>query len=244
MELMPKISVQNVSFNYSEDIKILNEISLNIFAGDRVCLLGTNASGKSTLLKIMAGLLSPTNGQVLFEGYPVNKVRKGEICYVFQDAEYQIVASTVEADVAFGAENLALPQEEIEKRVTDSLSVVNLLHKRYADVECLSGGQKACLVLADALVMQPSVLLLDNVTEHLDKYGQEMVEQLLQKFNAKGVTIVSAEHSLGKIRNCDRVFILKNGSIVAEKMPDEIFEMTDLELAKLGFLQIENFFTQ
>lgn len=242
MEQTVKISLKNISFDYPDGAKILNEISLNIYAGERVYLLGANASGKSTLLKIMAGLLSQTGGEVLFEGKSLEQARKGEICYVFQDAEYQIVASTVEADVAFGAENLALPREEIEKRVSDSLEAVELSHKRFSDVECLSGGQKSCLVIADALAMKPSVLLLDDAPGHLDKTGQEKMEQLLQKLKAKGVTIISAEYSLNKIKNCDRVFVLKDGRIVAEKTPNEIFAMTDFELAELGFLRMENLF--
>ena len=240
MEQTPKISLQNISFSYSKDNKTLNEISLDIFSGERVCLLGANGSGKTTLLKIIAGLLSQTSGDALLDGRPVMEARKGEVCYVFQDAEFQIVASTVEEDVAFGAENLALPQEEIERRVCDSLEAVKLSHKRYADVECLSGGQKSCLVIADALAMKPSVLLLDDATSHLDKSGQERIGELLQRLHDGGTTIISAEYSLNKIKKCDKVFVLKDGKIVMQKTPEEIFAMTDIELAELGFLRMDN----
>ena len=119
--------------------------------------------------------------------------------------------------------------------------VSRLFHqKRYADVECLSGGQKSCLVIADALAMKPSVLLLDDATSHLDKSGQERIGELLQRLHDGGTTIISAEYSLNKIKKCDKVFVLKDGKIVMQKKPEEIFAMTDIELAELGFLRMEN----
>ena len=240
MNKTPKISLKNVSFAYGQDNKILNEISLEIQTGNRVCFLGGNGSGKTTLLKIIAGLLDHTSGQVMLDGKPMSEAKKSEVCYVFQEAEFQIVASTVEEDVAFGAENLCLPTEEIEERVATSLDAVGLTHKRCSDVECLSGGQKSCLVLAGMLAMKPSVILLDDATCHLDSKGRERLEEVLQRLKAEGKTIISAEYSLDKIENCDRVFVLQGGAIVAEKTQEEIKAMTDSELAELGFFRKSN----
>ena len=203
-------------------------ISLRIAPGAWVALLGSNGSGKSTLARIFNALLVPTQGSSLVCGWDTGKeehhaaVRR-EVCMVFQNPENQIVAATVEEDVAFGPENLGLPSEEIVSRVRWALEVVGLTALGRQPVYALSGGQKQRLAVAGALALRPRCLVLDEATSMLDPQGRADLASVLRELHAEGMTLVSITHRLEEILDCDEVHVLHRGQQVWHGAPLDFF---------------------
>ena len=225
---MDIIEIENLQHRFSNGILGLNQINLKIQAGAFVVVAGPNGSGKTTLIRHLNGLLRPTAGRVKVAGVSVQKdlLRARRLVgMMFQDADSQIVGETVQADVAFGPENLRLDVDQINKRVTAALEVVGL--KDYADrrPHLLSGGEKRRLAIAGILAMEPKVIVFDEPFASLDYPGVKQVLKQILALHQVGHTILVITHDLEKVlAHADRLVIMQNGKIVKDGAPAEIVD--------------------
>ena len=238
---MDGILLENVTFRYGEEKQtVLENIDLFIGKGEFVTILGANGSGKSTLSSLMNGIVLPTEGRVTVDGMDVTDeskildIRK-KVGHVFQDPDNQIVSSVVEEDVAFGPENLGIPQQEIQERVTDALSEVGMLDYRLKSTYDLSGGQKQRIAIAGILAMHPDYIVLDEPTAMLDPDGRKTVLEIVKDINRRGVTIILITHFMDEVIMSDRTVVLSKGHVVKTGTPREI--LTDTELLEKNNLE-------
>lgn len=231
---MEIIKVENVTYAYkqyeSAPLEALKGITLSINEGEFVALVGANGSGKSTLAKHLNGLLVPKSGDVFVFGHNtrddknIYEIRKN-VGVVFQNPDNQMVANIVEDDVAFGPENLGVPRDEIERRITWALDVVNMTEYRHSTPHNMSGGQKQRIAIAGVLAMKPRVLVLDESTSMLDPEGRREVMDVVKKLNEEeGITVVHITHHMDEVVNCDRVIVMDKGKIVLQDTPKALFK--------------------
>ena len=233
------IKVDNVIYNYeSSQESALSEVNLEIYEGEFIAIIGTNGSGKSTLAKLFNALLLPTSGRVFINGINTSneidlwKIRS-KVGMVFQNPDNQLIAALVEDDVAFGAENLGIPADEIERRVDLSLDSVGMLDFKNFAPHKLSGGQKQRIAIAGVLAMNTKCIVLDEPTAMLDPQGRQEVLKTVKKLHSQGMTIIYITHFMEEAINADRVVVMEFGRIIKVGTPREIF--TDVEsLKKLG----------
>jgi energy-coupling factor transport system ATP-binding protein len=227
------IEVEKVTFEYplSEDhtIKALDNISLEINEGEYIALIGPNGSGKSTLARHLNAILLPTSGEVRVYGFPTSaeeyrwEIRR-RVGMVFQNPDNQIVATTVEEDVAFGLENLGIETPVILERVNEALELVGLYPLRNHAPHLLSGGQKQRLAIAGVVAMRPRCLVLDEPTAMLDPRGRREVLETVRKMNRQeGITVVHITHFMEETLEAGRVVVMNKGNIIEDGRPEEIF---------------------
>lgn len=231
------ISIENVTFSHpvhgGSVAPALTDINLAIREGEFIAILGANGSGKSTLARHLNGLLIPTSGRVLVAGLDTREtITLGRIRSLvgmaFQYPEDQIVATTVEEDIAFGPENLGLPAAEIRRRVSNALEATGLTAHRSRPPHLLSAGQTQRLALAGILAMQPKVIVFDEPTSMLDPLGRRMVMAQLNEFHRKGTTVVLVTHHMDEAAQAGRVIVLNQGRLVMDGAPREIFAASNL----------------
>jgi energy-coupling factor transport system ATP-binding protein len=221
----------------------LNSVSLQIEKGDFVGLIGHTGSGKSTLIQHMNGLLKPTSGKILINGFDItsskaklSEIRK-KVGLVFQYPEYQLFEETVEKDVAFGPNNLGIEPEEVNRRVKESLEMVGLNYDEIRGKSPfeLSGGQKRRVAIAGVIAMKPEVLILDEPTAGLDPKGRdEILEQILALHAKQGITVILVSHSMEDIaRYVSKIFVMDGGSLVLAGDPAEVFSHVE-KLEEIG----------
>ena len=203
-------------------------IDLEIPAGQYVCVLGGNGSGKSTLLQLMNTLVPPSAGRVRVfgletagEGNPI--AIRSRCASVFQHPEDQMVTSIVADDVAFGPENLRVPQPEIARRVDAALEATGMGEFAQSDPADLSGGQMQRVAIAGALAMEPEILLLDEPCAMLDARGRADVRAIIGRLSARGITIVHVTHFMEDALDADRAIVLERGRIAFDGMPEQAF---------------------
>ena len=203
-------------------------IDLEIPAGQYVCVLGGNGSGKSTLLQLMNALVPPSAGRVRVfgletagEGNPI--AIRSRCASVFQHPEDQMVTSIVADDVAFGPENLCVPQPEIARRVDAALEATGMGEFAQSDPADLSGGQMQRVAIAGALAMEPEILLLDEPCAMLDAQGRADVRAIIGRLSARGITIVHVTHFMEDALDADRAIVLERGRIAFDGMPERAF---------------------
>jgi energy-coupling factor transport system ATP-binding protein len=217
----------------------LQGVDLVVERGEFVVLIGPNGSGKSTLARHFNGLLLPTTGRVWIDGLLTSDPRhlwqvRQRVGMVFQNPESQLVASTVEEDVAFGPENHALPSEEIRRRVDDALNVVGLSRYRTHPPQMLSGGQKQLVAIAGALATCPACIVFDEPTSMLDPPGRRQVLETITRLNAEeSLTVVMITQSMDEAAAARRVLVMSGGRIVMDAPPAEVFEQGE-RLRTLG----------
>ena len=195
-----------------EGVRILKNVNLTIEKGSSYLLVGRNGSGKTSLLRVMAGLISPTSGKIFIDDREVKDVLelRSVTGYIFQNPQTQVIGCTVEEDVAFGLENLGLDREVMKKRVEEVLKEVELLELRCEEPITLSGGQLQRLAIASVIALEPSFLLLDEPLSMLDERSKEDVLSLLKKFHrSKGLVV--ATHDIEHYDFCDYVIYMDNG---------------------------------
>ena len=217
----------------------LNGVDLMIDQGEYLALLGANGSGKTTLLKLLNALLIPSQGEVLVKGISTVEAQQLELVrqtcgMIFQNPDNQIVATTVEEDIAFGLENLALPSKEIRRRVDAVAKRLGLTHLLQHPPHLLSGGEKQRTAIAGILAMQPACILMDEPTAMLDPAGRFEVLKTVKDLNkVESLAVVHVTHDPAEAVEADRIVVLERGRIVADGKPEEI--LTDLKLLhKLG----------
>jgi len=236
------IDIQKVNFRYPEDAEdclVLRDIQLSINEGEFVCIIGANSSGKSTLGRLMNALYIPEHGSVRINGLLTSDIAnvvpiRKTVGMIFQNPDNQIVATTVEEEVAFGPENLCLPSIEIRQRVDESLSLTGLSEYSQTPPHLLSGGQKQLLAIASILAMKPSCIVFDEPTSLLDPKSRAMVIQKIVELNQQGITIVLITHRMEEVLLSHRVLVLFQGKIVQDLSPQELFHMDEKELQRMS----------
>ena len=213
--------------------KALDGISLDIEKGSFVAVVGMNGSGKSTLAKCLNGLLLPTEGSVTVDGMSTADDERiwdirSRVGMVFQNPDNQLVSSIVEDDVAFGPENLGIEPSEIRRRVDDALHKVGMYDKRDKGAHMLSGGQKQRIAIAGAVAMRPECIVFDEPTAMLDPAGRESVMEIIEELNSEGITVVLITHFMEEALEADRVIVLNDGKLLADKSPEDLFADADL----------------
>ncbi len=238
------IKLENLTFYYGEAEKpALRDVSLEIRDGELVLLTGPSGGGKSTLCRLLNGLIphfygGKLAGSIEVNGLDVKKHSTTEMAtvvgMVFQDPENQLVAMDVEREIAFGLENLAFPRDLIARRIEESLDTLGISALRYRQVHELSGGEKQKVAIASVLALHPDILALDEPTSELDPKGAEDVLSVVERLNDElGITVILIEHRLDRVAHlADRVIVLHEGKVIADGKPDEI--MGDGETAGIG----------
>lgn len=219
----------------------LDGISLDIDKGSFVAVVGMNGSGKSTLAKCLNGLLAPTAGRVIVDGFDTAEeehiwdVRR-RVGMVFQNPDNQIVSSIVEDDVAFGPENLGVEPKEIRRRVDNALKRVGMYELRDKGAHMLSGGQKQRIAIAGAIAMRPDCIVFDEPTAMLDPKGRASVMGIIRDLNAEGITCVLITHFMSEAEQADRVIVLKKGKVICDTTPEALF--SDREMIEKAGLEM------
>lgn len=211
----------------------VDNVNIDIKAGDFVAVLGHNGSGKSTFAKHLNALVMPTEGTVYVDGMDTKdadntlKVRQ-TAGMVFQNPDNQIVGTIVDEEVGFGPENIGVPTEEIWERVEKSLKAVGMYKFRNASPNKLSGGQKQRVAIAGIVAMKPKCIVLDEPTAMLDPLGRKEVINVLHELNQKeGVTIILITHYMEEVIDADHVFVMDGGKLVMEGTPRQVFSQVD-----------------
>lgn len=223
------IEFRNVSFRYREEHPwVLKHCSFEIYEDESIAIIGHNGSGKSTIAKLINGLLFPQEGEILIAGKPVTEetiwdIRK-DVGMVFQNPDNQFVGTTVQDDVAFGMENRGIPREEMISRIEASLTAVGMQDYHLTEPHRLSGGQKQRVAIAGVLAVSPKVLILDEATAMLDPKGRtEIMNTLNQVQEKNNLSLITITHDLHEVVQSDRVIVMNHGEIWDEATPREIF---------------------
>lgn len=236
--MLPFIELNQVSFHYpeaSEDQNAVQEIHLKIESGEFLSIVGANSSGKSTLGRLINALYIPQKGTVTVNGMVTSDlsltipIRK-TVQMVFQNPDNQIVATTVEEEVAFGPENLQLLPEEIQKRVTESLQLVDLEAYRLYPPHLLSGGQKQLLAIASVLAMHPACIIFDEPTSLLDPVNRRMIIQKIQDLDKIGMTTIYITHRMDEVLLSERAIVMNEGKIAYDGKPTDLFALDQEKL--------------
>ncbi len=232
--------VQEVSFSYRSygelpvDVPALENVSAKIVKGDFVVILGRNGSGKSTFSRLLNALLVPQKGIVLVAGKETSNEEnvwniRSTAGMVFQNPDNQIIATTVEEDVAFGPENLGVEPSEIRKRVDEALRTVGIEEFKKNAPHLLSGGQKQRVAIAGILAMKPECIILDEATSMLDPVGRREVIKVLKKLNEEeNITIIHITHHMDEAAMANRLIIIDHGQIVLDGTPKEVFSNVEM----------------
>ncbi len=234
------IEVKGLGFSYhnedKEPIRILKDISFDVKQGEFIAILGHNGSGKSTLAKLMNVVLSSEDGviegSIKICGREINRelteddiydIRKN-VGMVHQNPDNQIVATTVEEDVAFGPENLGIPSEEIRKTVDDCLQKVGMTEYAKHAPHRLSGGQKQRVAIAGIIAMKPRVVIFDESTAMLDPGGRDEVMKTIHRMREEeGVTVLLITHYMNEAAEADRIIVLNDGELFMQGTPEQVF---------------------
>lgn len=237
-----KIIIEDVSFSYENADEnsgkaprlALDGISASIEKGSYTAILGSNGSGKSTLAKIIDILEVPDSGRVVIFGKDTSndelfwQIRE-HCCCVFQNPDNQIVGTMVEEDVAFGPENLGIPNPELRELVDQALKDVGLYELKDRETTALSGGQKQKLAIAGALAMKPDILILDEATAMLDPTSRDDFLSVVERMRVeKNLTLITITHDMTEALRCDKLIIINKGKVALEGTPEEIFMSEDL----------------
>ena len=243
MEQKPNVlplRMEDVSYQYEPDARpAVSHVTLEVERGSFVAVLGHNGSGKSTLAKLMNALFLPTEGRVLVCGMDtlteekVWNIRR-HAGMVFQNPDNQIVANVVREDVAFGLENLGVPQDEMVRRVEAALSAVRMSEFAETAPHMLSGGQKQRVAIAGVLAMEPELIIMDEATAMLDPSGRAEVLATVRKLNREqGMTVVWITHFMEEAAVADRLVVMNDGSVAMEGTPRQVFSRVE-EIKALG----------
>lgn len=230
------LKAEQLSYTYEgSDVPALNGLSLEIRRGRKVACMGANGSGKSTFFLCCNGIRKPDSGQLFFEGHPLDYSKKGllslrsKVGVVFQDPDNQLFSANVLQEISFGPLNLGLTQQETRRRaekVMERLGIASFAHR---PVHALSGGQKKLVAIADILVMEPSLILLDEPAAALDPIHTRIVREIIDEISASGITVVTATHDVDYAWSwADDVLLFHEGQLLAFGSPKDVFTQKKL----------------
>ncbi len=230
------IKLDKVSYAYpgrqGETVPAIQDVTLRIAEGEYVALAGANGSGKSTLARLLNALLVPDSGVVTIASRDTKNTQnhlyiRRTVGMVFQRPEDQMIASTIEDDVAFGPENLAVPPEEIQTRVRQALDTVGLYSLRHRRPDMVSVGQMQRVALAGVLAMHPRCIVFDEATAMLDPAGRQTVRELMARLNREGLTIINITHFMEEALDATRLVVLNQGRVALDGKPEDVFRSVD-----------------
>ena len=228
------IDAQDVHYSYEEDAgEAVRGVTLQVRRGEFLCILGHNGSGKSTLAKLLNGLFIPTAGKITVCGMDTRDEEKQldvrrSAGMVFQNPDNQLVATIVEEDVAFGPENLGVPQKELRGRVNGALAAVNMSEFARSSPHKLSGGQRQRIAIAGVLAMQPDIMIMDEPTAMLDPMGRREVINTVMRLNKQEhITVVLITHFMEEAALAERLIIMHEGKIAMEGKPRRVLSQIE-----------------
>lgn len=240
------LEIKNLSFAYEEK-QVLKDIHFAVRRGERVAVMGSNGAGKSTFFLNLNGVLQADSGEIFLEGKKIGKkdfleLRK-RVGFVFQDADSQMLASNVRAEISFGPMNLGLGRAEVKERVDEVIQYLSLSDLQEKAPHYLSGGEKKRVSIADILAMKPDVLIFDEPMAALDPVNARKVEEILKSLHKRGKTLIIATHDVDfAYRFADRIVVFCDGKLIADEIPRVIFGMEEImqqaHLKKPAILEI------
>ncbi len=213
------LQVKNLSYTYGNEKEALKNINLDIYQGEKIAVLGSNGAGKSTFFLNINGVLNSSKGSIIYKGKVItkkdlNELRKN-VGIVFQDADNQIIASTVLGEVSFGPMNLKLSKEEVKNRVYEAMEYMNITDFKDRPPHYLSGGEKKRVSIADIIAMKPEIIIFDEPTASLDPLNISILEEVLDKLSKEEKTIMISTHDMDfAYRWADRIIVFHNGQVV------------------------------
>ena len=234
------IQCTDIFYTYPDNsFPALKGISFSVNAGERVAVMGANGSGKTTLIRCINGLIRPDSGSISVDGLSLDnpdhlyEIRR-RVGMVFQNPDNQIVATTIERELAFGLENLGIPQQEIRSKIESALKRFRLDQYRNHPPHLLSGGERQKLALASIWVMEPQYLILDEPTSLLDPRSRMKIFDLLDaEMDGRNLGIVLVTQIPEESFKCDRLVVLENGNVLYDDHPAKVFLNTE-QLKKAG----------
>jgi cobalt/nickel transport system ATP-binding protein len=234
------LQIEHLTFSYEEQRRALDDVSLVIHAGERIAVLGENGAGKSTFFLNLNGVRVPDSGRILLKGEEITKKNRTllhkEVGIVFQDADNQIIASTVKAEIAFGPMNMGVSRPEVEERTRRAMEEMDLSEYAGRPPHYLSGGEKKRVSIADIIAMDSSVVIFDEPTASLDPENAAMLEAVLDRLQKAGKTILLSTHDVDfAYRFAERILVFSGGHLIADDTPDNIF--LDEELLRRSHLK-------
>ncbi len=225
---MKAIEVKNLSFAYDETSTAIKDVSFSVEEGTYTTVIGHNGSGKSTVAKLIAGLLEKKSGEIRLGGLELNLENltaiRSMIGIVFQNPDNQFIGSTVRDDIAFGLENHCVPQQDMDEIINLNAGRVNMT--KYLDKEPshLSGGQKQRVAIAGVLAMKPKILIFDEATAMLDPQGKDEIKRVIRDIHKESsLTILSITHDIDEVAHSDYVIALNKGTVAMTGTPHEVF---------------------
>lgn len=227
------LKLTRLFYSYEGKNNALDGIDLTICSGEKIAVVGANGAGKSTFFLCLNGVLSCDQGTVEIRGKPVGKKNLRElrklVGIVFQDADSQIIAPTVAAEISFGPMNLKLPISEVRERVNRSVAYMNLKGFEERPPHNLSGGEKKRVTIADIIAMEPEVLVFDEPATALDPVSQQMLEEVLDRLHREGKTLLISTHDVDfAYRFAERVLVFAGGRIIADGPPETVFDTDEV----------------
>ena len=211
------IKVENLCFEYEPGLQTISNISFQIHKGEYVAILGHNGSGKSTIAKLLIGLLEKKSGEIYIDDYQFNlenlyKIRE-KVGIIFQNPDNQFIGATVRDDIAFGLENICVPREQMDELINRYSKVVRMENFLDHEPTKLSGGQKQRVAIAGILAMSPSIIILDEATSSIDTRTELQIQKAFDEM-MKGRTTFIVAHRLSTIKNADQIIVMDQGHIV------------------------------
>lgn len=234
---MKPIVVRNLKFSYDQETDVVKNVSFSVEKGSYTTIIGHNGSGKSTIAKLLIGLLEKEEGEILIDGKHLDMENiaeiRNKIGIVFQNPDNQFIGATVRDDIAFGLENHNVDPLEMDSIINRFSEEVNMTSYLDHEPTRLSGGQKQRVAIAGVLAMSPEILILDEATSMLDPLGKEDINQLVDQLHkSRQMTILSITHDIEEVVKSDHVLVMNDGQIVMDGDPEEIL-MKVPELVKM-----------
>ena len=234
---MKQLEVKNLSFSYDESTHAVRNVSFAIEKGSYTTIIGHNGSGKSTIAKLLIGLLEKDEGEILIDDLPLNEENlmeiRSRVGIVFQNPDNQFIGSTVRDDIAFGLENHCVEQSKMDAIITEFAEKVNMTEYLESEPTRLSGGQKQRVAIAGVLAMAPEMIIFDESTSMLDPQGKDEINRVIRQLHAQTqLTIISITHDIEEVAKSDHVLVMDQGEIKMEGTPEEIL-LRDKELIQL-----------
>ena len=229
------IDLKNVSFRYDTTVDEyqIDSVSFHVKQGEWLSIVGHNGSGKSTIVRLIDGLLEPESGEIVIDGIPLTREtvweNRSKIGIVFQNPDNQFVGATVEDDVAFGLENQGIPRKEMLQRVEKAIEQVGMSTFKDREPSRSSGGQKQRVAIAGIIALRPQIIILDEATSMLDPEGREELMKVVRTLQSQfQLTVISITHDLAEIALSDRTLVFKKGRLESSMTPRELFSRDDL----------------
>ncbi len=234
---MECIKVKDLSYSYDGENFAVKNVSFNINKGSYTTIIGHNGSGKSTIAKLLIGLLEKNSGSIIIEDLELNmqniyKIRN-KVGIVFQNPDNQFIGSTVRDDIAFGLENHCVPQEQMDAIIDEFAKKVNMTNFLDSEPTHLSGGQKQRVAIAGVLAMHPDIIIFDESTSMLDPQGKDEIKKFIYQLHQdKQLTIISITHDIEEVSISDDVIVMNDGQVVMHGKPQDVL-INDKQLVEI-----------